>query len=122
MVERYGDRYPFLKGLSESQRNQFALIETMGSPAEALPEALKLSGPDYKNFKLTGIPMDSTDNQLGDWVMAGRYANPKLRIAIKGDKNSDVKAIQQVIKVLTEKDIHTFNLITTLEQPSGGAK
>jgi biopolymer transport protein ExbD len=63
--------------------------------------------------------MDSLDNQLGDWIMAGRYVDPKMRIAIKGDKLTDVKAVQQVIKTLTDRDIHTFNLITTL---AGGAK
>ncbi|MFN8308981.1 MAG: biopolymer transporter ExbD [Chitinophagales bacterium] len=122
MAEHYGDRYPFLKNLSDKQKKQFGLIEVFGSKAEELPALLNLSGQEYKDVKISGIPMDSTNNQLGDWVMASRYANPKLRIAIKGDKNSDVGAIQQVIETLTQKDIHTFNLITSLKQGAGGAE
>ncbi|MEJ7664094.1 MAG: hypothetical protein WKG07_33470 [Hymenobacter sp.] len=36
-------------------------------------------------------------------------------IAIKGDGEADVPTVQQVIKVLQEKDINRFNLITDLE-------
>ncbi|MFN8278012.1 MAG: biopolymer transporter ExbD [Chitinophagales bacterium] len=119
IVEHYGDRYPFLKNLSDKQKKQFGLIEVFGSKAEELPALLNLSGQEYKDVKLPGVPMDTANNQLGDWVMAARYADPKLRIAIKGDKNSDVEAIQRVITVLTDKDIHTFNLITSLKQGAG---
>ena len=36
-------------------------------------------------------------------------------IAIKGDGQADVPTVQQIIKVLQEKDINRFNLITDLE-------
>jgi biopolymer transport protein ExbD len=127
MAEKYPDRYPYLKDLSQKQKNTFALVETFGCDARALPDLLNKK-PDEVTKVTTGIPMDSANNQLGDWVMAGRYADVEInhptarnaiRIAIKGDKFSDVKAVQQVIKTLTDKDIHTFNLITTL---AGGSK
>ena len=118
MGDKYKEKYGYFTTLSDQQKATFSQVETFGCDARALPELLKLK-PDEIAKKSTGIPMDSLDNQLGDWIMAGRYVDPRMRIAIKGDKLSDVKAVQQVIKTLTDKDIHTFNLITTL---SGGSK
>lgn len=77
--------------------------------------------------------MDSANaenNELRDWIQAGRWADQldrkesganreDIRIAIKGDKNSNIVKVQEVIKTLTNEpvNIHTFNLITTLEGP-----
>jgi hypothetical protein len=38
-----------------------------------------------------------------------------MKIAIKGDRNSNIKAIKQVMTALTDKvNVQKFNLITTL--------
>jgi len=123
MTKVYGNRYPYLANLTPKQIKSFRDVETFGCNAQELPALLSQSA-DAVTKDTTGIPMDSLNNQLGDWVQAGRYADHALhpdakakdvvRIAIKGDKNSDVVAVQKVIKTLTERDIHTFNLITTL--------
>jgi biopolymer transport protein ExbD len=127
MATKFPQKYSYLGNLTAKQKNTFQQIETFGCRAEALP-ALLNKKPDEIAKLSTGIPMDTLDNQLGDWVMAGRYADVDInhptgrnaiRIAIKGDKNADVKAVQKVIKTLTDNDIHTFNLITTL---AGGSK
>jgi biopolymer transport protein ExbD len=116
MIERYGDRYPALKTITDQQKKVFGFIEVFGTPVGDLPRVLSMDGVQYKDYqeKLPGIPMDTTNNELGDWMMASRYANPKMKIAIKGDKFTNIQAVQRVIKVFTEKDIHRFNLITSL--------
>jgi biopolymer transport protein ExbD len=121
LAEKYPQKYGFLANLSAKQKANFAQVETFGCDAKALPDLLNRK-PDEMSKMSTGIPMDSLDNQLGDWIMAGRYVDPKMRIAIKGDKQTDVKAVQTVIKTLTDKDIHTFNLITTLAGASKKAE
>lgn len=128
MGKQYGKKYPNLVGLKPKQINSFEQVETFGCDVRALP-ALLSKGSDAVEKDTMGIPMDSANNQLGDWIQAGRWADLALhpgekakeaiRIAIKGDKNTDVKAVKQVIKTLTDRDIHTFNLITTL---AGGAQ
>ena len=118
--EKYGDRYPYMKTLTDAQKKRFKDVEMFGFSMKQVPDVLNKRGDEISKLKMDGIPMDSLNNELGDWIMATRYASPKLRIAIKGDKDSDVEAIQQVIKVLTDKDLHTFNLITSLR--GGGAK
>ena len=72
------------------------------------------------NAKQPGVPLDSLNNQLIDWVLAARTANQAIfkkptYIAIKGDGDADVPTVQQLIKVLQEKDINRFNLITDME-------
>ncbi len=120
MIDKYGDKYPNLKTLTEEQKKKFALIDMLGTPIEDLPRVLDLSPNDYNNYKkkLPGIPIDTVYNQLGDWVMASRYANPKMRIAIKGDKFTNIEAVQRVIAILKEKEVFRFNLITTLSGPA----
>jgi biopolymer transport protein ExbD len=124
MVEKYGDKYPNLKGLTEEQKKQFSLMDMLGTPIEDLPRVLSMSGTQYNDYKkkLPGIPIDSVHNQLGDWVMASRYANPKMRIAIKGDKFTNIKAVQRVIEIFKEKEVFRFNLITNLSKGGEEAK
>lgn len=120
MIERMGETYPQLKTLNESQKKVFSFIEVFGTPIEDMPRVLSMSGPDYKTYQekqLPGIPKDSINNQLGEWIMAARYADPKMKIAVKGDKSTNVQAVQRVMTVFKQKDINRFNLITSL---SGG--
>jgi biopolymer transport protein ExbD len=124
LTSKYGNRYPNakLEGLSKNQKEFFSLVETWGTPIEQIDQVTKLDGNQFKNYQekqMPGIPFDSLNNQLGDWVMAARYAtNGDIKIGIKGDQNANVEYVKEVIKSLTAKDIHRFLLITTLE--SGG--
>lgn len=123
MIERYSDKYPDLAKLTGEQKAQFAKIDMWGSPIGLMPQVLNLKGVELGDYlkKQAGVPKDTADNQLGDWVFAGRLANPRMRIAIKGDKFTDVVAVQRVIKVLTERDINRFNLVTTLREGQAAA-
>ena len=120
MIARYGDKYPDLKSLTPDQKAKFSNITMSGAPVGVLPQILAMKPLDIaEQMKLQpGIPRDSADNQLGDWIVAGRLADPKMHIAIKGDKFSDVAAVREVIEILTKRDIHRFNLITTLREGS----
>jgi len=122
LAEKYGDKYPVLKTLTDDQKKQFAVIDMVGGPIEDIPRLLSMSGIQFNEYKkkMPGIPIDSLHNQLGDWVMAARYANPKMRIAIKGDKFTNIQTVERVIAILKEKEVYRFNLITNLS--TGGNK
>lgn len=119
MADKYGEKYPVLNSLSDDQRKQFAVMEIVGGPVEDIPRLLSMNVAQYNEYKknMPGIPVDSIHNQLGDWLMAARYANPKMRIAIKGDKFTNIAAVQRVIDIFKEREVYRFNLITNL---SGG--
>jgi len=66
--------------------------------------------------KKDGIPYDSTDNQLANWVLFTRKANPDVQAAIKADMETDYKVVKKILDILQDKQINKFNLTTNLEK------
>lgn len=117
MIEKYGDKYPNLKTLTPNQKDFFSKIETWGTPIADLPRVLSMNGTQLLDYQkhMPGIPIDSTDNQLADWVQASRYATGgDIKIAIKSDKDTNIEPVKEVVKGLTSRDIHRFLLVTGL--------
>ena len=100
---------------SDQEKQQFALMPSFGVPINQLKSLLGMSKDELKAFNQTGVPTDSLNNQLGEWVRNTRLSNPKVRVAIKGDVDADVPTIQEVIKTLQDKKVNRFNLITDME-------
>jgi biopolymer transport protein ExbD len=100
-------------GFTEAEIKQFSLMSSFGVPLGNLRQLL--STKDKAKFSQPGIPCDSLNNELTYWVTYSRYANPKLRITIKGDVNSSYETVDKVIKTLQELNINKFNLITDLK-------
>jgi biopolymer transport protein ExbD len=105
-----------------AQAKEFGNLPNFGLPINQLGSYLNVEKEERKqlNAQQPGVPIDSLNNQLIDWVMEARKANQALFkkptfIAIKGDGNADVPTVQAVIKLLQERDINRFNLITDLE-------
>jgi len=63
----------------------------------------------------TGVPIDSTDNQLADWVFCARTVNPNIQACIKGDAKTGFEVVKKVLDIMADKNVFKFNLITTLE-------
>ena len=124
MGAKYGVKF------DENETNRFAVMATFGMTVQQLKQYLPLDEMERKNFmkKSMGIPYDSLNNQLGDWIRFGRLADAQssngapiekdkaLRFAIKGDANAKYTAIKRVIEVFQEMKVNRFNLVTTLEQ------
>jgi biopolymer transport protein ExbD len=105
-----------------TQIKQFSLLPNFGVPITQLGSYLDKDTEDRKalNKGLPGIPYDSLNNQMIDWVLEARKANAAqfkkpTFLVIRGDGNADVQTVQKVIKELQEKDINRFNLLTSLE-------
>ena len=117
MLEFMGERYGV--EFTQEQKSAFAVMSGFGIPVKNLPEYLDLHPDERKSIIQPGIPADSANNELADWVMNARLTNPsKLRIAIKGDRGTDYKVVKQVVETLIDRKILRFNLITGLEQES----
>ncbi len=99
---------------------RFALIDEFGVPIQNLSEIIAMSGADRNKPNLQpGIPKDSTDNQLADWIQFSRratidVANKELNIAIKGDAKEEYPEIKKVMDILQNQKINSFNLVTGL--------
>jgi biopolymer transport protein ExbD len=128
MLKLFASQYKI--GFTTAEIKEFSLMQTFGVPATQLRQILNLSnGERNKPGLQRGIPIDSADNQLKDWIAFARYADkvvatnrgetPKgLRIAIKGDRTTNYPTIKKIISTLQEQNINKFNLITNLEGKS----
>lgn len=108
MAERYKINF------TDEEIYQFSLLSSFGMPIAQLKEFLNLPPNERANFKQPGIPCDSVKNELGDWVILGRIANPRYRIAINSDKVVKFPVVKNVMNTLQDKKVNRFNLITSL--------
>src|SRR6478752_3197759 len=104
--ERYGIQF------TEEETKVFSVLSSIGVPIGQLKGFLALDREDRGTVKQPGIPCDSVNNELKDWVVLSRTTNPKLRIAIKGDRDADYPTIKNVINTLIDNRVNRFNLIT----------
>ncbi len=94
---------------------QFSLIEQFGVPIANLKQYLATEGEARSKFPQPGIPSDSAKNELSDWIWQTRLANNDVRVAVKGDKDSNYPVVKQVIATLQERKVNRFNFITSME-------
>jgi biopolymer transport protein ExbD len=99
---------------TEKEMKNFANLSSFGMPAKQLKTWLNTEDSKEREKLQTGIPIDSTDNQLNLWVRFIRIQNPNAVVAIKGDANADFKAVKHVMDILQDNQVNKFNLITTL--------
>lgn len=105
---------------SEDDLTKFALMESFGVPIQSLKQILDMKSADRSKAGQPGIPKDSLDNQLADWVQFARTANievndKELQIAIKGDATEEYPLIKKVMDILQDQKINSFSLVTGLE-------
>ncbi|HEY0740587.1 MAG TPA: biopolymer transporter ExbD, partial [Chryseosolibacter sp.] len=110
MGEKYGVNF------SAEQVNNFAVMAGFGVPVQQLPQFLDMSPDERGQVTQPGIPADSVNNELADWIVFARLTNPsKMRVAVKGDRDTNYKVVKQVVSTLIDRRILRFNLITGLE-------
>lgn len=108
MAEQYNLKF------TEKELKTFASWSSFGMPAERLQAWLNTADSKDREKFQTGIPIDSTDNQLNLWVRFIRVQSPEAAVAIKGDALADFKAVKHVMDILQENQVNKFNLTTNL--------
>lgn len=98
--------------LQEQQKVAFTKLSGVGVAAEELADWLNMATSERNRAIQSGVPMDSTRNQLADWLVLARAAMPQARVAIKSDRETPYKYIQQVVNTLTANQVLRFNLLT----------
>jgi len=101
--------------LSAEQKKTFELTETFGMNRSDLILYLNQNADIRKKFPQTGIPADSSNNELEEWIATAVGVRSGLNIAIKGDQNSNYEKFGEVIATLKKRRIYKFSLVTTLE-------
>jgi biopolymer transport protein ExbD len=94
---------------------KFEVMNSFSLPFDKLKPWIAATDTKVRDAMHTGMPMDSTDNQLLMWVRFSRQYYPDYEVAIKGDAGSDYKEVKKVIDILQENNVNKFNLTTNLE-------
>ncbi len=113
MGQKYGVTF------TEDESTKFALMDDFGVPVENLKSIIAMKAADRSKADQPGIPKDSLNNQLAEWIQNSRIANielndKELQFAIKGDAKEQYPAIKKVMDVLQNQKINNFNLVTGL--------
>lgn len=117
-LELMGQKYSV--AFTEQELETFSLMEGVGVPITALKQLIAMKTADRNKPGLQpGVPKDSLDNQLHEWIYNSRIANidvndKELQIAIKGDSKEEYPAIKRVMDILQDQKINNFNLVTSL--------
>lgn len=113
MAAQYGVTF------TEEDKLTFSRMDDFGVPILNLKQIIELKASDRSKAGQPGIPTDSLNNQLKDWVRNARLANieindKELQIAIKGDAKEEYPAIRKVMDILQDQKINSFSLVTGL--------
>ena len=133
-LRRMSDKYKV--SFSEEQIKKFSGLPSIGVEVKDLPKYIDTPENQRSNFKpQKGIPLDSLNNQLRDWISFGgaeavkiyneakekakasnqEFKSEKPRYAIKCDSKTKYLFVKDIVKVFTDLKIYQFNLITGLE-------
>lgn len=105
---------------TKDEIEKFGLLDEFGVPVNQLSGLLKLKSSERNKEGLqSGIPHDSINNQLKEWIAAARNANAELHdkqlnFAIKGDAKEEYPEIKKVMDILQDQHVNKFNLVTGL--------
>lgn len=114
LLEKMGARYNVT--FDDKQKAAFQKVQAIGVPMNQLKSYLDLPEDEQKNYKSpTGIPMDSTNKQLTDWVKESLSVNPDYKLAIKGDVTTEYPKVKSLFEGLRDIDFLKFWLITSQE-------
>jgi len=106
---------------TKKQELSFVNQPIIGVPFSLLPKFLDMSLQDQDDvLKVSGIPIDSANNQLRSWIQYATTVNPDLKLAIKADQDIPYIKIKRVIETLQDLRQNRFSLITVLRgMPEG---
>ena len=114
LLDKMGEKYHMT--FDTKQKVAFQKVQAIGVPMSQLKGYLDMSEDEQKNYKSpTGIPMDSTNKQLIDWVQQSLSVNPDYKLAIKGDVTTEYPKVKSLFEGLRDIDFLKFWLITSQE-------
>lgn len=116
-------------GLDDKEMNNFAVGGSVGTDIKNLKAYLGMNADQRKASGLEkGIPTDSVNGELGQWIEYGTTAQAgasglnKLSYCIKADNQTPYPVIKDILDTFKKKHIQKLNLVTNLEAiPPGTA-
>jgi biopolymer transport protein ExbD len=126
-------------GFTDKHREEFGFMESFGCSMRELPGYIDLSSEERGRARTLGIPYDSTNNELKDWIYFGNIAalntgktlfeeakkkgdNPnvndfKPKFILRVDSKTLYVQAQAVIDVFRDLNLNNLNFVTSMEMP-----
>lgn len=103
--------------LTAEDKKYFKQSLFVGTPLNQLTQFIRVKPEDLHTVKLTGIPSDTTNNELQAWINAAvnAYKGRKINFLIKGDNNSKYAAFRDVINSFKKNEVFKYLLVTNPE-------
>ena len=102
---------------SAEDKSLFKQSLFIGTPLSQLPQFVRIKPENLHSVKLTGIPIDSSNNELQAWINAAVnvYKGKKINWLIKGDNNSKYLVFRDVINSFKKNEVFKYQLVTNAE-------
>ena len=104
--------------LSPAELNKWNRAQFIGMPLNQTKGLLAMSG-DADASKMPGIPIDSTNNEMKDWMRSvtnvyagGDQSQLEKMLLVKGDNNAKYPAFRQVKEAFKANEIYKFRIVT----------
>jgi len=117
-LKRMGEKYGV--AFTDDEQKKFSLIDGFGVDMRQMKQLIAMKNEDrMKDGTQPGIPFDSINNQLKDWIQISRNVtkdldNKDLDIAIKGDSKEEYPTVKKVLDILQKQNKNNFFLVTGL--------
>lgn len=110
--------------LSAEDKKLFTRATFVGVPLAQLNQFIRLTPEQLKTTTLTGIPVDSANNELQAWINAAINAKKggKINLLIKGDNDSKYPAFKGVIEAFKKNEQFKYQLVTNPEEVPAGSE
>lgn len=103
-------------GLTNEEMVKFTSLAEVGVPMSKLKNYVNLSEAQRIKVELTGIPLDSADTELIDWVRTYGETFAGSKIAVRGDGKTPYPALKNLFDEFGKADLNKFQLITKIEK------
>lgn len=114
VLEKMGSKYGIQ--FTEEDKFKFSKLSEIPVPLGSLKNYLNLDEGEKQNpVNTPGIPLDSINRQLIDWVDFSFDEEPNLKLSIKGDVKTQYPEFRDLIKNLVDNGYNEFQLITSSE-------
>lgn len=117
-LKRMGEKYKIQ--FSDADQKKFALIDGFGVDIRNMKKLIDMRNEDrMREGTQPGIPYDSINNQLAEWIQISREVtkdldSKDLDIAIKGDAKEEYPTVKKVLDILQKQSKNNFFLVTGL--------
>jgi biopolymer transport protein ExbD len=116
-------------GLTPAELAKWKKREFIGLPLNMIKGSLADNAPNIPPDRLPGIPTDSTNNEMVDWLrsVTNVYAGTDQRklqemLLVKGDNAALYPAFKNIKSAFKKNEIYKFRIVTNGEAPPEGSE